>query len=74
MVDIEEITIGLIVDKVLEVISIPEEEIVPPPDPSTGFQTRYIKGLGKVGNQVKLLLDCKKLLNDDEVKNLAELA
>jgi purine-binding chemotaxis protein CheW len=74
VVDIEEITIGLIVDKVLEVISIPEEEIVPPPDPSTGFQTRYIKGLGKVGNQVKLLLDCKKLLNDDEVKNLAELA
>ncbi len=74
VVDIGEITIGLIVDKVVEVVSIPEQDIVPPPDPSTGFQTRYIKGVGKIGNEVKLLLDCIKILSDEEVKNLAEIA
>ncbi len=74
VVDIGEITIGLIVDKVVEVVSIPEQDIVPPPDPSTGFQTRYIKGVGKLGNEVKLLLDCIKILSDEEVKNLADIA
>ncbi|MBC8061122.1 MAG: chemotaxis protein CheW, partial [Clostridiaceae bacterium] len=26
--------------------------------------------IGKVGNEVKLLLDCDKLLNDDEIESL----
>lgn len=67
VIDIHDISIGLIVDHVAEVLVIPPENIVPPPTVKTGFHNRYIKGIGKVGSEVKLLLDCDKLLNDEEV-------
>ena len=66
VIDIEDTLVGLIVDNVSEVIGINENEIVPPPDVKTGFHNRYVKGIGKVGDKIKLLLDCEKLLADDE--------
>ncbi len=66
VVDIEELSVGLIVDNVAEVIDIPDENIVLPPDSKTGFHNRYIKGIGKVEDDVKLLLDCNKILSDEE--------
>ena len=71
VIDIRDISIGLIVDNVAEVLVIPPENIVPPPALKTGFHNRYIKGIGKVGNEVKLLLDCDKLLNDEEADVLS---
>lgn len=65
VVDIKDISIGLIVDSVAEVLSISEDQIVIPPDISKGGN-KYIKGIGKTGNEVKLLLDCNKLLNEDD--------
>lgn len=70
VVDIKEISVGLIVDSVAEVVAISESDIVPPPDAHTGFNNKYIKGIGKIGDEVKLLLDCNKLLNDEECENL----
>lgn len=67
VIDIREVSIGLIVDSVSEVISIPETEIVEPPEVSRGGN-KYIKGIGKVHGEVKLLLDCDKLLNEDEAE------
>lgn len=72
VVDIKDVSIGLIVDSVSEVLAIPEEEIVLPPDLNRG-SNKYIKGIGKVGNEVKLILDCDKLLNQDEVENLLNI-
>ena len=69
VVDIKDVSIGLIVDNVAEVLSIPDTEIVAPPEVSRG-SNRYIKGIGKVSGEVKLLLDCDKLLNDDEADSL----
>ncbi len=73
VIDIQDISIGLIVDSVAEVLSIPDEEIVPPPDLNKGGN-RYIKGIGKVEGEVKLLLDCERLLSDDEMETLGGLA
>lgn len=66
VVEIGGIPTGLIVDNVAEVLDIADENIVPPPDYKTGFQSRFIKGIGKVGNEVKLLLDCDKILSDED--------
>lgn len=68
--EINEICVGLIIDAVSEVLTINNENIVPPPDIKTGFNTRYIKGIGKVGNCIKLLIDCNKLLNDEEINEI----
>ncbi len=70
VIDIKEVSVGLIVDNVAEVINIEEDNIVPPPDVKTGFHNRYVRGIGKIGNEVKLLLDCDKLLNDDEFEGI----
>jgi len=54
----------LIVDSVSEVLSIPDDDIVSPPDLNR-TPNKYIKGIGKVGNDIKLLLDCKKLISEE---------
>ncbi|MGE5328671.1 MAG: chemotaxis protein CheW [Deltaproteobacteria bacterium] len=70
VVDISNILIGLIVDRVREVATILEENISPPPNLGKSQHNKYIKGIGKINEDVKLLLDCDKLLNDEEVSLL----
>ncbi len=70
VVDINDELIGLIVDRVSEVLSIPEQDTVEPPTIHNGTSNRYIKKIGKVGSEVKLLLDCSKLLKEDELEEL----
>jgi purine-binding chemotaxis protein CheW len=72
VVDISDLSIGLIVDSVSEVVTIPEQDIVDPPQMNRGINNRYIKNIGKVGNDVKLLLDCEKLLTEDELSDISE--
>lgn len=72
VVDIADLSIGLIVDSVAEVLSISEQDIVDPPQLNKGMYNRYIKKIGKVGNEVKLLLDCDKLLSENELQELTE--
>ena len=74
VIDINHISVGLIVDTVVEVISIAEQDIVDPPQINSGENNKYIKGIGKVGNNVKLLLDSNKLLSDDVAESLSNIA
>jgi len=71
VIEISRISIGLIVDLVSEVMAIPDDDIVPPPEVSQGGN-KFIKGIGKVNNDVKLLLDCDKLINDNDIDQLEE--
>ena len=73
VVEIKNTLIGLIVDTVSEVLSIAEQNIVPPPDFKANFNSKYIKGIGKVDNEVKLLLDCEKLLADYNLNSVASV-
>lgn len=70
VIDAENMLIGLIVDSVSEVLSIPGEDIVAPPDLNQS-QNKYIKGIGKIGNDVKLILDCEKLLSEEDMGSLS---
>ncbi len=72
VIEIGDTTVGLIVDAVSEVLAINGEAIAPPPDQKTGVQNRYIAGIGKVENEVKLLLSCEKLFKDDEMQIIKE--
>lgn len=72
VIDIMDLSIGLVVDSVSEVIKILDQDIEAPPQMNKGSNNRYIKNIGKVGNDVKLLLDCEKLLTDDEINNISE--
>lgn len=70
VVDISNMPIGLIVDRVSEVITIPEQDVVEPPQANISTSNRYIKLIGKVENDVILLLDCERMLSKDDLDNL----
>ncbi|AFS77913.1 chemotaxis protein CheW [Gottschalkia acidurici 9a] len=65
VVNMEDVSVGLIVDKVVEVLNIPEYNISEPPKVSKQSYQRYIKGIGKVGDKIRLILDLENLLNND---------
>ena len=73
VVDIGTMQIGMIVDQVAEVIDIPDENIVPPPDMKQGFNNRFIMGIGKVGEAIKLILDCRKMVTEEDAELLESM-
>ena len=73
VIDTREITAGLIVDEVSEVLAIDDGGISPPPKHGTGANCRYLSGIGKVGSEVKLLLDCEALFQEEEARILSDI-
>lgn len=71
VINMNDMSLGLIVDCVLEVLTIADDNISLPPSFKVGSQS-LINGIGKVGDEIKLLLDCNKLVSDDEINKLIE--
>ncbi|MEI7894843.1 MAG: chemotaxis protein CheW [Myxococcales bacterium] len=70
----QDYTMGILVDEVLEVLSIGPDQIEPPPDfGSGGIDTNFILGIGKADKRVIFLLDIGKVLNAQESKHLVRL-
>lgn len=67
VIDVLDNTVGLIVDSVSEVVSFDEEDIIDQPMLSSEYSNQFIKSIGKVGDEVKLLLDCDQLLASQTV-------
>lgn len=60
------LTMGLLVDQVLEVLSIEASQIEPPPSlGDAGDQSQFILGVGKANDRVVFLLDIGRVLNGE---------
>ena len=59
--------IGIIVDTVEEVTDIDEHDIEPPPHMGHSVGTDFIRGMGKVEERVKILLDIEKVLTSEDI-------
>lgn len=70
VIDINDLLIGLIVDSVSEVLTIQSENIVKPPKLNNAYNYSCIKSIGKVDKDIKLIIDCKRLLTKDELEDL----
>jgi purine-binding chemotaxis protein CheW len=67
----QELTMGILVDEVLEVLSIAGEQIEPPPNFGTGsMNTDFILGVGKAEKRVIFLLDIGRILSSEEIVEL----
>jgi purine-binding chemotaxis protein CheW len=66
VVEMNDMIVGLVVDRVDDVLSLPDEDVASPPDGRLGFETMYIEGIGNIDGQVLLLLDLEKFLRPDE--------
>ena len=70
VVSVGDVTLGLVVDTVSEVVDIPESNVSPPPRFSAAGSGRYVSGMGKIGEAVKIIVDVQRLLKDDEIAAL----
>lgn len=70
IVDLRGTPVGLVVDTVRDVILIHEDAVSPPPKIQKGKGGRFIQGIGRVGDEVKILLDVNKLLHDEEIERI----
>ena len=68
VLNVKELVVGLIGEKIAEVVEITEGNILPNPKigKADRSQNKYVYGIGKVGDEVKLLLDPERLLNDED--------
>jgi len=66
VVEMGDLSVGLIVDIVQEVTDIPESQVSPPPKVYGGSGAQYIHGMGKHDDKVIILLDVTKLLSGEE--------
>ena len=64
-------TMGIIIDEVKEVLDITAEQIEETPAFGSGIDTSFILGMGKVGDDVKMLLDIEKVLTTEDVQQLS---
>jgi len=55
-------TLGIIVDAVQETVTISEDRIFAPPSAKLSFSNQFIRNIGKVNEDVKLLIDLEKFL------------
>jgi purine-binding chemotaxis protein CheW len=69
------LTMGLLVDQVLEVLSIEGGAIEPPPQlGEAAVEAQFILGVGKAGERVIFLLDIGKVLGREDVAALTTAA
>jgi len=68
---VDSFTMGVIVDKVAEVLAIGVDEIEPAPSFGTQVDTQFILGMAKTKNSVKILLDAEKLVDTETVSSLS---
>lgn len=74
VIQVNDTMVGLIIEKIAEVVEIKDSDILPPPTISRSDQSnrKYIYGIGKVGDTVKLLLDPVKLLSDTDLSSVEQ--
>ena len=66
VVNVNDNSVGLVVDKVSEVVDIPKDQIEPPPATNKGGP-HYIQGMGKLGQNVKILIDIEALIEGEDL-------
>ena len=76
VITVKDTVVGLIVEKIAEVVEITEDNIIDSPTLGNEdkCQNKYVYGIGKVGDSVKLLLDPEKLIKDDDWSVLEQIA
>ena len=67
------VTMGILVDEVLEVRDIAEKDVEPPPNFQTQAAADFILGVGKAEKRVIFLLDIDRVLSSNERPLVADL-
>ena len=72
IMDIQGITIGVIVDSVSEVLRIPSDTVDPAPNVATELGTEFIEGIAKMEDRLIILIDMDLLIERSESVDMLE--
>ena len=61
---------GIMVDKVLEVVNMASGDIADTPSFGSDVDTEYLLGVGKTGGRIRLLLDIEKVITTSDIISL----
>ncbi len=70
VIELANLHIGLIVDKVTEVVKMAETDIEPPSPLLTSVDTAYLRGIGRFKERLVILLDLNRVFSLDEQQAL----
>lgn len=68
------VQMGIIVDSVSEVLNIQDGDVEAAPELSAGDRTRYIMGMAKIGESVKILIDIDRVLGGKAIEEVERAA
>ncbi len=66
-------TVGMIVDAVSEVMSVPDENVEPPPSIVSTVEAVFITGIAKMDERLVILVDLNQVLNIEEQASLQRM-
>ncbi len=72
IVELPNMSMGMIVDAVLEVLSLSAKDIDDKPTIISEVSTEYIRGVGKLEDRLLILLDLNKILSHQELTKLRD--
>jgi purine-binding chemotaxis protein CheW len=72
VVSLDQTEVGLIVDEVSEVLTVPEGAVEPAPALTISVDSNFITGIAKLDRRLIILLDLRKVLSAQEVEHLAQ--
>jgi len=72
VVNINETIVGFIVDSVSEVLRISQETVEPLPDLINNVKSEYVKGVIRYNDRLLILIDLKKIIQEDQEQPLLE--
>ncbi|KPI57033.1 chemotaxis protein CheW [Clostridioides difficile] len=68
VIEIKDLVVGFVVDKVDEIISLEKNQMSPPPRVTLEYSDYFVSGIGELDSKIITLLDLEKLLTDkDEI-------
>lgn len=67
IVTVRDITLGIMVDSVSEVLTLEEAAISPPPPLVAGIEASYLEGIGRLDDRLLILLNMDRILGLEEV-------
>jgi len=75
IIELNDLTAGMLVDEVKEIEPLTKENIVELPDLAKKVNSDYIEGVGRAGDddQLLLLLDLKNILSNHEIEELKKV-
>ena len=75
IVEVKDTVLGMLVNSVKEVMSLPFSSIQLPPEMiKSKINAEYLRGVGKIGSRLIILLNLARVLGEEEIEELSELS